>query len=224
MQSGAEKREEEKGAKREPKGSQMGAKGGQKGAKMEAKLEQSLAGAPESKEVENGSRRFFCIFDARRKKGRFRDPPGGPAKVVGANKNRFGQKGVRARRFFSRSGRTSTENGEKAEIGVLPRRERHFGGAGGSERDPRRPPESRKRPPRTLQNRSGANFGHSGRDGDFRENAETRPEARNGKSVRKGGPFRDPPQKNNIPKSKRNEKITKKTSKISLSGPARVSH
>jgi hypothetical protein len=83
--------------------------------------------------------------------------------LPGAQKSRLGQKGVRARRFFSRSGRRSTENGGKAEIGVLPRRERHVGGAGGAGRDPRRPPEACKGAPGTAQNRSGADSGNSGR-------------------------------------------------------------
>ena len=92
----------QKGAKREPKGSQMGAKGGQKGAKMEAKTEQSLAGAPESKEVENGSRLFFAFSTRAEKRAVLGTPRGGPVKNVGAQKSRFRENAVRAQRLFFR--------------------------------------------------------------------------------------------------------------------------
>ena len=61
-------------------------------------------------------------------------------------------------------------------------------GPGDPETTPRRPPESRNGAPGTAQNRSGADSGNSGPGGDLRENAGTRPEAKNKKKSEKGAP------------------------------------
>ena len=142
---------EPKSAPDSPRNAQNGAKKYKKGARK--------------KVAKKGSKQeplFFCDFGARRKKARFLDPLGAKKRIPGAKQNRFGQKGVRARRFVFRSGRKSTGNGEKAELVVLPQREHDIRGPGGSGKGAPGPPESRNRAPGTPQNRSGADSGKSG--------------------------------------------------------------
>ena len=133
------------------------------------------------------------FFRRAAKKGALLGPPGATLGFPGGPKRARSAKNACARNaFFSVRGRKVPKTPQMLKSSFYLSENTIFGGPGGSQRDPWRPPGAHKGAPGTAEKRKRREAEERSEQRRFGETSEKRPDAKSKKKVRFGGPKRYP--------------------------------